>query len=58
MTYEATIASAGGDDPIMVKSFVMVCEGPIATWYSYLQPLSIFLKEKTVGEIPTVLKTF
>jgi len=50
MTYEATIASAGGDDPIMAKSFVMACEGPVANWYSYIQPLSIQswvqLKEK------------
>ena len=30
MTYEATIASAGEDDPIMEKSFVMACEGPVA----------------------------
>ena len=41
MTSEATIASAGGDNPIMAKSFIMACEGPVATWYSYLQPLSI-----------------
>ena len=41
MTYEATIASAGEDDPIMEKSFVMACEGPVANWYSYIQPLSI-----------------
>ena len=50
MTYEATIASAGGDDPIMAKSFVMACEGPVANWYSYIQRLSIQswmqLKEK------------
>ena len=41
MTYEATIASAGGDNPILAKSFIMACEGPVATWYSYLPPLSI-----------------
>ena len=41
MAYDATIASAGGDDPIMAKSFIMACEGPIATWYSYIPPLSI-----------------
>jgi hypothetical protein len=35
MTYEVTIASAGGDDPIMAKSFIMACEGPVAIWYSY-----------------------
>ena len=41
MTYEATIASARGDDPILAKSFIMACEGPVATWYSYHPPLSI-----------------
>ena len=50
MTYEATIASAGGDDPIMTKSFIMACEGPVASWYSYIQPLSnqswVQLKER------------
>ena len=25
----------------MAKSFVMACEGPVANWYSYIQPLSI-----------------
>lgn len=35
MTYEATIASAGGDGPIMAKSFIMACEGPVANWYSH-----------------------
>jgi len=41
MAYEATIASAGGDGPIMAKSFIMACEGPVANWYSYLPPNSI-----------------
>ena len=35
MAYEATIASAGGNDPIMAKSFIMACEGPLANWYSH-----------------------
>jgi len=30
MAYEATIASAGGDDSTMAKSFVMACEGSVA----------------------------
>jgi len=50
MTYEATIASAGGDDPIMAKSFVIGCEGPVTSSYSNLQPLLVtswyHLKEK------------
>ena len=39
MAYEATIASAGGDGPIIAKSFIMACEGPLANWYSH-QPSS------------------
>ena len=35
MAYEATIALAGGDGPIMAKSFIMACEGPVANWYSH-----------------------
>jgi hypothetical protein len=41
MAYEATIVSASGDDPIMAKSFIMVCKGPVANWYSYLAPNTI-----------------
>ena len=41
MAYEATIALAGGDGPIMEKSFIMACEGPVANWYSYLPSGSI-----------------
>ena len=35
MAYEATIVSAGGDGPIMTKSFIMACEGLLANWYSH-----------------------
>ena len=41
MAYEATIASAGGDDSTMANSFVMACEGSVVNWYSYLPPHSI-----------------
>lgn len=41
MTYKVTIASVGGDDPIMAKSFIRACEGPVANWNSYLPPRSI-----------------
>jgi len=41
MAYEATIASAGGDDSTMAKSFIMACEGFVANWYSYLPQQSI-----------------
>ena len=41
MAYKATIASSGGDDSTMAKSFVMACECSVANWYSYLPPQSI-----------------
>ena len=41
MAYEATIASAGGDDSTMAKSFVMACECSVANLYTYLPPQSI-----------------
>lgn len=41
MAYEVTVASAGGDDPIMAKSFIMACEGLVANWYSFLPSRSI-----------------
>ena len=41
MAYEATVASAGGDDSTMAKSFVMACKGSVANWYSYLPQQSI-----------------
>ena len=41
MAYEATISSAGGDNPTMTKSLIMACEGPVANGYSHLTPSSI-----------------
>ena len=41
MAYEATIVSAGDDGPIMAKSFIMACEGPLANWYSHQLASSI-----------------
>jgi hypothetical protein len=50
MCYEATIASAGGDDTTLAKSFIISLENAAANWYARLQPRSITssgqLKEK------------
>jgi hypothetical protein len=35
------IASSGGDDYTMAKSFIISMEGPTLTWYSRLPPLLI-----------------
>jgi hypothetical protein len=41
MSYQVAVASSGGDDTTMAKSFIIVLEGPALTWYTRLPPLSI-----------------
>jgi hypothetical protein len=41
MSYQVVIASSGGDDATMAKSFIITLEGPALTWYTRLPPLSI-----------------
>jgi hypothetical protein len=37
MSYEAAILSAGGDDSVLVKSFI-IANDAAAQWYSLLSP--------------------
>jgi hypothetical protein len=41
MSYQVAVASAGGDDATMAKSFIIALEGPALTWFTRLPPLSI-----------------
>jgi hypothetical protein len=41
MSYQVDVASSGGDDATMAKSFIISLEGPALTWYTRLPPLSI-----------------
>jgi hypothetical protein len=41
MSYQVVVASAGGDDATMAKSFIITLEGPTLTWYTRLPPMSI-----------------
>jgi hypothetical protein len=41
MSYQVTVASSGGDDATMAKSFIITLEGPALTWYTRLPPWSI-----------------
>jgi hypothetical protein len=43
MSYQVVVASSGGDDATMVKSFIIVLEGTTLTWYTRLPPLSSWL---------------
>jgi hypothetical protein len=41
ISYQVVIASSGGDDTTMAKSFIIALEGLALTWYTMLPPLSI-----------------
>jgi hypothetical protein len=41
MSYQVDVASSGGDDATMAKSFIIALEGLALTWYTRLPPLSI-----------------
>jgi hypothetical protein len=41
MRYQVAIASSGGDDATMAKSFIIALEGLALTWYTRFPPLSI-----------------
>jgi hypothetical protein len=38
MSYEAAILSVGGDDSVLVKSFIIAADEAAAQWYSLLSP--------------------
>ena len=40
-SYQVAVASSGGDNATMAKSFIIALEGPALTWYTRLPPLSI-----------------
>ena len=41
MSYQVVVASSGGVDATMAKSFIIALKGPTLTWYTRLLPLSI-----------------
>ena len=51
MSYEAAVASAGGDDAVLVKSFVIAAEGDALAWYSMLKPSTVYSQENLWDKI-------
>jgi hypothetical protein len=41
MSHQVAVASFGGDDATMAKSFIIGLKGLVLTWYTRLPPLSI-----------------
>jgi hypothetical protein len=51
MSFEVAVPSIGGNETVMVKSFVIAVEGDALAWYSMLRPGSIYSWENLQDKI-------
>ena len=58
MSFEAAIASVGGNDTVLAKSFITGAEGDALAWYSILRPSSVYSWEDLHDKIITNFKRF
>jgi hypothetical protein len=58
MSFEAAVASAGGNDSVLAKSFVIAAEGDALAWYSMLKPSTIYSWENLRDKILANFKGF
>jgi len=58
MSFEAAVASAGGNDTVLAKSFVIAAEGDALAWYSMLRPSLVYLWEDLRDKIIANFKGF
>jgi hypothetical protein len=58
MSFEATIASVGGNDSVLAKSFIIAAEGDALAWYSMLMPSIIYSWENLRDKILENFKGF
>ena len=58
MSFEVAVASAGGNDTVLAKSFVIAVEGDALAWYSMLRPSSVYSWEDLHDKIIANFKEF
>ena len=58
MSFKVAIASAGGNDTVLAKSFVIAAEGDALAWYSMLRPKSVYSWEDLRDKIMANFKGF
>ena len=58
MSFEAAVASIGGNDTVLAKLFVIAAEGDALAWYSMLRPSSIYFWEDLRDKIIANFKGF
>ena len=58
MSFEVAVASAGRNDTVLAKSFVIAVEGDALAWYSMLRPSSVYSWEDLHDKIIANFKEF
>ena len=58
MNFEVAVASAGGNEVMLAKSFVIATEGDALAWYSMLKPSSVYSWEDLRDKILANFKGF
>ena len=58
MSFEAAVASAGGNEVVLAKSFVIAAEGNALAWYLMLKPSSIYSWDDLHDKILANFKVF
>ena len=58
MSFEAAVASSGGNDTVLAKSFIITTGGDALAWYSMLRPSSVYSWEDLHDKIITNFKGF
>ena len=58
MSFEAAVASAGENDTVLAKSFVIVAEGDAPAWYSMLRSSLVYSWEDLHDKIIANFKGF
>ena len=58
MSFEAVVASAGGNDIVLAKSFVIAAQGDALAWYSMFRPSSVYSWEDLRDKIIANFKGF
>ena len=58
MSFKVPVASVGGNDTVLAKSFVIAAEGDALVWYSMLRPRSVYSWEDLRDKIIANFKGF
>jgi hypothetical protein len=51
MSFEAAVASTGGNEAVLAKSFVIASKGDALTWYFMLKPSTVYSWENLCDKI-------